>query len=129
MPQQRRILFVRRNGRVCRLSDTKGTGKHPRRRSNLLRLPKELRIKIYEYTVTRVNPIALAELRPPPLALVNRQLFKEVLPVVFRMNAFTVDASLTYLEKIPGEDPMQFFARPRGVDVSTEPVSTTVQGN
>jgi len=63
--------------------------------SNLLSLPSELRIKVYEYILTFSGPIKLRQIvrgsEKTNLLRVNRQIYQEALPVLFDVN--TVSAT------------------------------------
>lgn len=84
---------------VCRRSKVITLRLRPRKTKprpcnpTLLTLPAEIRTHIYRYAVTLHKSLELATLRPPPLAMASRQLWQEVLPVLFASNHFHVWAS------------------------------------
>lgn len=84
------------------------------KRLSLLRLPAEIRNKIYRLVLVDVlvPQRVIPSLAPPPLTLVNKQILAEVLPIYYAENIF-------YLllwgkpRRLGGQDPAQFhrFAR------------------
>ena len=64
--------------------------------ASLLGLPGELRERILVEVVRRHDTINLSSLRPPPIALVNRQLFRETAAALCEANTFAVDVDLAY---------------------------------
>jgi hypothetical protein len=64
--------------------------------SPLLRLPRELRDQVYTCVVTHDAPLLLPNVRPPALALTNRQLFSEVTAAFFEHNTFAVNVLLDW---------------------------------
>lgn len=92
-----RVTFIRRNGKVHRIRTKKFTAqKHTRRECHLLTLPAELRHQIYEYLVIKDHRLDFSTTRPPALALANRQLFREVMPLFFSENVFVFDVKLVF---------------------------------
>jgi hypothetical protein len=69
-------------------------------------LPAELRVQIYEYYVDAFSDVENT-LRPPPLALMSKQLMEEVMPIFYARSVF----ELHYYERNPFDhwQPARYF--------------------
>ena len=61
---------------------------------HLLRIPLEIRQQIYSYVVVQDKRFDLRTARPPPLALVNQQLFREVAVAFLESNKFSFELEI-----------------------------------
>lgn len=96
MKQSRKAIFIRHNGRVLRIKEPKASATLRRTKAALLSLPIELLQQIYSYLLVKPDPVELVSLRPPCLALVNRQLFHEAGAALFELDSFHLHVHLDH---------------------------------
>lgn len=101
MSRSQKTIFVRHNGRAVRVAHVKPSHEHHRSQSHLLCLPTELRQQIYEYVLEPSRSYDITMVRPPTLALVSRQLFREVSSAFLKDNRFRVRVHFNFITAPP----------------------------
>ena len=98
MKLSNKAVFIHHNGRVFRIRKPQASRAHRRTRCTLLSLSFELRQHIYSLVVTnKALDWDVLTLRPPRLALVNRQLFHEVSAAFLEVNDFRLRVQIDHL--------------------------------